>query len=238
MSDVDSNPLDPDVRDALEVERVNVIAPGEAKARVFGRLADTLGGRPGGDEGGSGDGRGATAAPSGGALAGVRAIARPLSLAVSFGLGSVAGIVAWRATHAPPAPQIVYVDREPATASASPTVDAAAPAPIPSAQSTVPTPSLSSGSPGNSLVAERGLLDVARSAFGRGDGDAALAALARHEKLYPGGQLAEEREALAVRALVLVDRGDQARARAARFRRRYPSSVMLPAVEAALGTIP
>ena len=168
MSDVDSNPLDPDLRDALEVERVNVIAPGEAKARVFGRLAGTLGGRPGGDKGGSGDGRGAPAAPSGGALAGVRAIARPLSLAVSFGLGSVAGIVAWRATHAPPAPRIVYVDREPAPASASTTVDAPAPAPIPSAQSTAPTPSLSSGSPGNSLAAERALLDVARSAFGRG----------------------------------------------------------------------
>jgi hypothetical protein len=235
MSDVDSNPLDPDVRGALDVERVNVIAPDEAKARVFERLAGTLGGRPGGDKGGSGDGR---AAPSGGALAGVRAIARPLSLAVSFGLGSVAGILAWRATHAPPAPRIVYVDRQPAPASASPSVDAPAPAPIPSAQSTVAAPSLSSGSPGTSLAAERALLDVARSAFGREDGDAALAALARHEKLYPGGQLAEEREALAVRALVLVERGDQARARAARFRKRYPSSVMLPAVEAALGTLP
>src|SRR5258705_5468769 len=48
---------------------------------------------------------------------------------------------------------------------------------------------------------ELGLLEPARSNIARGDFNGALAAIARHQRDYPRGQLAEEREALRVRAL-------------------------------------
>ena len=227
--------LERDIREALEFERAAVFGPEEAKARVRGRVETTVGiaagGTPGDRPGGG------PAAP--GARARTRRLTSPLLHLVSFSIGSVAGVLVWRAVHGSSPPQIVYVDRDrPVAASPPPpTPDAVA---IPTATSTPPSApanAVSNGSPGNSLAAERSLLDIARSAFGRGEGDAALAALARHERAFPNGQLAEEREALAVRCLVLTSRADEARARGARFRRRYPTSVMLPAVEAALGTL-
>jgi hypothetical protein len=50
--------------------------------------------------------------------------------------------------------------------------------------------------------------------------------------------LTEEREALAVKALLLAGRDDEARQRAARFRERYPQSLFLPALEAKLRALP
>jgi hypothetical protein len=243
MSGRDPKPLDEDVRAALEVERAAVFAPEDAKARVFGRVTGALGGSPGrptGDDGqGARGGSSGSAMPPAGAFASARLLARPLSLAVSFALGSIAGVLVGRASHTSPPSPIVHIEHEAPIASAAPlATNAIAPVPTASVPPSAPTLTPSNTSPGNSLAPERALLDVARSAFGRGDGNEALAALSRHEKLYPNGQLAEEREALAVRALVQTDRGDQARARASRFRKRYPTSVMLPAVEAALSAMP
>jgi hypothetical protein len=243
MTGIKPQPLDRDLDAALDAERLAVFAPDDAKARVLHRVTRTLAGLPG--SGTNGEGRPAEPRtlppPSAGTLASLRPLALPLSLAAAatFGLGGLTGALWWRATHPLPSPQIVYVERErPAESAAIHPGDAAEAAPTSPTAPSLPAPGSPAASNGNSLAAERALLDVARSAFGRGDGDAALAALTRHEKLYPNGQLTEEREALAVRALVLTDRGDQARARGAKFRKRYPSSVMLPALEAALGTIP
>jgi hypothetical protein len=238
MKHDDPKPLEQDLREALEAERVAVFAPDEAKARVLGRVARTVGDLSGSDTGSGGE-RGATAPGSTAtAIAAARArwLANPLLHLVSFGVGALAGIFFWRTVHEPPRPPIAYLQDPPASAP-PPIPDAPQAAPATSVAPSAPTPTSSNAPPGNSLTAERTLLDVARSAFGRGEGDAALAALARHEKLFPNGQLAEEREALVVRSLVLTQRVDQARARAARFRKRYPASVMLPAVEAAVGGV-
>jgi hypothetical protein len=230
-------PLDRDIREALEFERVAVfgLEEAKAKARVLDRVESTVG-IAAGTAATAGEERGPGPRDGG---AGARLRTSPFWHLATFALGAAAGALAWRAVHGSAPPQIVYVDRDrPVAASPPPpTPDAVA---IPTATSTPPSApanAVSNGSPGNSLAAERSLLDIARSAFGRGEGDAALAALARHEKAFPNGQLAEEREALAVRCLVLTSRADEARARGARFRRRYPTSVMLPAVEAALGTL-
>jgi hypothetical protein len=90
----------------------------------------------------------------------------------------------------------------------------------------------------SSLRAEREVLDRARSALSGGDATAALALLDRHTTEFPQALLAEEREALAVQALVIGGRYDEARARAARFRAAWPGSLFLPAVEASLASIP
>jgi outer membrane protein assembly factor BamD (BamD/ComL family) len=87
------------------------------------------------------------------------------------------------------------------------------------------------------LATERTLIETARSALARRDGVAVLQAVDRHAALFPSGQLAEEREALAVQALVITGRADEARARADRFRQRFPNGLYRPIVDAALLTI-
>jgi hypothetical protein len=52
------------------------------------------------------------------------------------------------------------------------------------------------------------------------------------------GRLAEEREALRIRALAAAGRSHDARARAAAFRARFPRSLFLPVVDQVLGSIP
>ena len=88
------------------------------------------------------------------------------------------------------------------------------------------------------LASERAILEVARTSLSRGKSAMALEALGDHERQFPHGQLVEEREALAIQALAQSGRGPQARDRAARFRRTFPESILLPAVDAALATIP
>ena len=92
---------------------------------------------------------------------------------------------------------------------------------------------------GNPIWARSGeLLNRARAAFAAGDYGAALAAVVSHAKRFPSGRLEEEREALAVKALVGAGRYDEAQARGARFRARFPRSFLAPTIDEALGTIP
>jgi len=101
-----------------------------------------------------------------------------------------------------------------------------------------PTPAEAPAAPGQELAAESAILDIARTAIARGEPDHALAAVARHASTFPQGVLREEREALAVKAFVLAGRGDEARARADKFRAKYPASLFLPAIESSLRSIP
>ena len=88
------------------------------------------------------------------------------------------------------------------------------------------------------LAAERTLIEQARSAFARNQGEAALTALGRHQRAFPDGELREERESLMVQVLVGLERYDEARRAGARFRRRFPQSIFGPVVEEALRSIP
>ena len=66
----------------------------------------------------------------------------------------------------------------------------------------------------------------------------ALEAIEGHARKFPKGQLLEERDSLWVQALVNAGKFDEARLRAAEFRASFPDSMLLPAVEAALASIP
>ena len=90
----------------------------------------------------------------------------------------------------------------------------------------------------SALAKERALLDEARRAIGAGDFKACLTQLTKHGRAFPGGKLAEEREALTINALVGVGRYAEARQKADRFARRYPHSFLAPSVEAAIAAIP
>lgn len=88
------------------------------------------------------------------------------------------------------------------------------------------------------LAAEQSLLDPARAALASGDGAAALARLALHERRFPAGLLSQEREAMAIRALVLTGARADAERRAAAFRSRYPGSLLGPTIDATLRARP
>ena len=84
------------------------------------------------------------------------------------------------------------------------------------------------------LADERGLIEIARTALARRDTARALEAIEDHANRFPRGQLVEERESLWVQALVNAGNVEGARRRATDFRRSFPESMLLPAVDAAL----
>ena len=121
--------------------------------------------------------------------------------------------------------------RAPAVRSPSlPTVEEMAPATEPPATEPLTSPPR----PRESYAAELRLLRHANLAYARGDFPGALKALAEHSRRFPKGRLAEERDALRVRSLVGSGRTSEARRAADAFGRRFPRSVLLPRIEAAL----
>jgi hypothetical protein len=90
----------------------------------------------------------------------------------------------------------------------------------------------------DTLAAERIVLDGARASLVHHDAAGALAALRAHEQSFPRGQLLEERESMRVQALALAHDFNAARTTGDKFRRRFPHSMFLPAVERALDAAP
>jgi hypothetical protein len=100
-----------------------------------------------------------------------------------------------------------------------------------------PRPAASSAHRGGgaSAVASEGeLLRRAQEAL-RGDPDRALALVAEHAALYPTGALEQERDVIAVEALVRLGRRDQAQSAAQGFLARHPDSPHRAHVEALMG---
>jgi hypothetical protein len=122
-----------------------------------------------------------------------------------------------------------------------PTLASSSPEPAPAADaaSAMPARSAEGGhTPARiARTSERQLLDDALAALASREGAAATRALAAHARLYPHGDLVEERAALEVAAAVVRGDGAGATARAAEFHRRYPSSIFGLAVDRALASI-
>jgi hypothetical protein len=93
------------------------------------------------------------------------------------------------------------------------------------------------GKPDDGL-GELELLSRARSADVRGDYSHVLTILAEHQRIHPDGRLSEEREVLRVEALVGLGRASEARRVAARFRERFPRSVLAGKVDEILTSLP
>jgi hypothetical protein len=86
--------------------------------------------------------------------------------------------------------------------------------------------------PIDALAQEQRLIDEARDALAHGQPRDASAALAEHARRFVRGQLAEERESLAVRAELTMGQSAQAHARAVAFLALYPDSLFAPVVRA------
>jgi hypothetical protein len=99
--------------------------------------------------------------------------------------------------------------------------------------------SLSASAPttgGDAYASELRLLRPAQMALGRSSFANALALVDEHQRRFPSGHLAEEREALRVKALLGLDRREEAHRAAAAFRGRFPNSALLARIQAMLGT--
>jgi hypothetical protein len=101
----------------------------------------------------------------------------------------------------------------------------------PSAVTSAPSSASSRGA----LERERELLDVARAELARGRPDDALTTVEQHARRWPNGLLAEERDVVRIQALAAEGRTAEVSRWAAQFRRTYPKSMLLPAVDAAVG---
>ena len=231
MSDPDLDPLDADLSDLFAAERSRPAPPPDARARVMARVSATLG--PGWGRGRAPPRPRPWAEPRRG----------PPQAHPPRGFpGRWAAPCRWRpspcTTGAAPLPAPAPV----VTALALGAATAPAPAPPePPGPVAPPRPSGEASAPAHrddSLTAERSILDEANRALGAGRSAAVFEALDRHAEAFPRGRLSEEREGLWLRALIAAGRLDEARARAARFKRLYPRSMLLPALESALGTIP
>lgn len=259
---MNQKPIPSSLRFLVEAERGRPDSSGDAKALAQAKLAALLGpgaglGGGGGEGSGAPGGSGATgAAPSHYSFptSALKAGASGLRTAALIGAFVVGGIVGGAVVAATvrPSEHLVYVNRVAPALSTSATVPpvavsiaaidvASLPPAGASAQSarvsppaTPPPASSAMRLRDEDLSAERTIIERARSALARGDGEAALVAAAQHEREFAKGQLAEEREVLAVQALVTAGRVQEATERGARFRRAFPNSLLLPIVDQAL----
>jgi len=85
-------------------------------------------------------------------------------------------------------------------------------------------PSTTAPSPATRLREETTLIKDARQALRAGDAARALRVLDECRRLFPAGVLQQERERLAIEALIKDGRATEASARAAAFLRKYPDS--------------
>jgi hypothetical protein len=129
-----------------------------------------------------------------------------------------------------------------ASPSTPPAVPAAAPAPqLNRAQrpghARITTMAVRNAAPADDAVAELALLERAQRVL-RSDPAAALALAEQHRAQYARGSLAQEREVLAIEALLRLDRRQAAEKRAHAFEQRYPESSHLVRVRDLLRSNP
>ncbi|MBK7861402.1 MAG: hypothetical protein IPJ65_22865 [Archangiaceae bacterium] len=226
------DPLSDLVRGALETERARAPSA-EQVARLAGRLEATFGAATAAaGAAGAAHVAGKTAGVAGGKVTGALLGGKALLFAAGVAIGGAGGAT----LHAKlAAPRVIEVTRVvevkvpvPAEPVAEPAVPVQAPAPVVPARAAKPLAQ-------SGLDTERLLIEQATAALGRGEAAQALEACERHAAKFPTGQLVEERESLAIRALVLAGRRAEAERRAAAFRARFPESMLRGVIDAALG---
>jgi hypothetical protein len=220
-------PLADDLLEYVAAARETEPVPAALKERLLARLGPML--PP--DDGGGSDGGGSPSDGGGGAEALVTGAtasvvqSKVFVAAVAAVIGAAGGATGY-ATLAPPRTVITYMPAAsaPAPTPAAPEQQPAsiAPPPVavepaaPSTSAPVPAPRTSSEAPAprrSTMRAERILLEAANAALLRGDHAAALAALRKHERRYPRGELVQERDVLMAQAkkLSAADEGSTPR---------------------------
>ncbi len=245
----DIEPLSPDLEQLLRAEKDFPEPPADVKEAVLAKFQATIQG-----SGGSGGEGGSSSGPSSSPNAGTGALQtlvanRIVSSAVIFALGTATGaglhaaLSGERPPPVAPAPPSAVAQQPPPppVEPPSPPQPGVEPIPLKVPRVAQPEPAKMTAnklSPATALAAEHALVERSRNALARREAQLALDALSRHGREFPNGQLAEERDALWVQALVLAGQGAQARDKAAEFKRKHPASMLQPAVDAVLEQAP
>lgn len=204
-------PLPDELFKVLDVERARPAVPADQLARLASRLDATFAAT-------------ALVTPAAGVAAGLGG--KAVLLAVGLAVGAVGGAQLQERFGTP---REVIVEKR---VEVPVRVEVQVPAPVVVAPVVVKPAVVAPGRAPIEL--ERLLVEQATSALGRGQGADALAACAEHEKRFPAGQLAEEREIVAIRALVLMGRKAEAVSRADEFRTKYSESLLSDVVNEAV----
>lgn len=212
-------PLADDLLEYVAAARETEPVPAALKERLLARLGPMIppdggGGSDGGGSPSDGGAGGAEAAVTS-ATAGVLQ-SKVFVATVAAVIGAAGGATGY-ATLAPPRTVITYM---PAVAAPAPTPATPEPQPAPiappppvaveppstSAPALAPKTSSEAPAPRKSTMrAERILLEAANAALLRGDHASALAALRKHERRYPKGELVQERDVLMAQAKKLSE---------------------------------
>jgi len=227
-------PMSPAMKALLEAERPLDVVPAATRAKLFAKVSASMAGAAAAGAVGSAA-LGGKAVASGAAAGTTTAVTTKviIAAAVAFSVGGGVGagvhaVVAPPKQVVQPAPIVIRMEA-PVPPPPAPEVVVDEPAPPPPA----PVKAAPKKQQPDNLGAERSYIEQARAALSRHEAGAALSALALHEREYPAGQLAEERVALQV--IALSESGESAKAKelAAKFRAKYPGSLLMPAVDAA-----
>ena len=148
------------------------------------------------------------------------------------------------AVDVPVVPEVPVVEAPVAEAPTVPTVALPAVAKVPAAPKQpeekvaaevhTSAPETPAAAPTVDLNAELDLVRTAQRAL-KGDPAAALAACETHVARFPEGSMAQEREVLAIQALVALGRMDEARSRGDAFAVRWPGSAHLRRIAVVVG---
>lgn len=208
-------PLDEELRRALDAERARP-PPSEVElARLASRLDSVF------------------SAPPAPVASGHPVISRIVSTVTVLAVGAVAGAL----MHAQwGEPRVVTIERRVEVPGLQPAPSTPLPLEVPptDAPARAKRPVTIRGTEPTPSERERLLIEQATAALARGNPEHALEACERHARDFVHGQLAEERESLAIRALVGLGRQEDARERATRFRAEFPDGLLVDVVEAAL----
>lgn len=163
-----------------------------------------------------------------------RRIVLPLAAALLVAAATFAAPRLMRAPERPAAPAVPSSAPAPAPApSAEVSADAPAPPPPVPSSSAIRGPT-ATASPKSPRPSEDELLARARGRL-QASPAAALSSTEDHARLYPRGQLVEEREVIAIDALVRLGRRAEAEARARSFLATHPQSIFRTKVTQLVG---
>lgn len=222
-------------RDRIDLDELLASAEGDeasdqAIARLEARLAPLFGpGGGGGGAGPAGDGGGGAAAAG---AAAAKASGATKWLLATLGAGAIAGgaYTVHRVTADAPESAAIQTPVKAPTPDPIPTPS---PDPAPTPDPT-PTPEPTPTKRGDGLGAESRLLAAAQTALRDGAAARALRLVETHRRRHPAGSLREERERIAIEALLALGRRGDAEARARRFRTAFPQSVQWERIRALL----
>ncbi len=205
------------LNELVERGRIVPAVPDGARARVLARARATLG-------------TVARSAPAPVPVARRRGLPVVLAAAVAFVGGVAAASVTLHrgSLPAPPAASSspLPAEQAPCTTPSLQPPPSAAVAPPPSEAPAPPRPEPPAAVQ-ESYAAELGILQRAQRAYAARDFAATLRWVAEHRRRFPTGRLAEEREALRVKALAGAGRDTEANQAASAFEARYPRSPLL-----------